>query len=1833
MLTIQQPTWTLSISLQLTDTKLSLSISSLPPSIARLHAIDHLLAYTDILTTILTTPTTTISRAISLGPNELSQLWTWNRAVPPTIDTCIHEYFSANARAYPDRPAVVSWDGEMSYGVVEEYSTRLAKHITSRGVDVGKAVMLCFEKSMWTVVAVLAVMKAGGALVLTDPSQPEARLTTIAEESKACLVLTSRKQAELAAKVAPGVEVLPIEPGLFSPGTLDTSASLPLVPPSTTLYIIFTSGSTGKPKGVVISHRNYTSGAIPRAEAVGYTSHSRVLDFPSYAFDVSIDCMLCTLAQGGCICVPSEEDRINNLSGAIRSMSVNMAHMTPSVARVLEPDILPQLEVLGLGGESVSASDASEWGKHTKIIIAYGPSECTVGCTINNEIIPGRTYMSIGHGVGGSTWIVDPTDHNRLMPVGAVGELLIEGPIVGVGYLNEPEKTAEVFVEDPAWLLAGGGKASGRPGRLYKTGDLVRYDPDGSGSIVFIGRADAQVKLRGQRVELGEIEHHLRNHLPPGTHVAAEVITPGGKKGEATLVAFVAEEKKDSTTKDGELITSFSPELTAALETMDDAIGTVLPRYMVPAAYIPLREMPLLVSLKTDRKQLRALGSSLTRQKLASLKLHSGKKTKPTTELEIRLHALWTQLFGADTEIGTRDNFFDMGGDSLRAMRLVAAARGEGFSLTVADIFRFPRLADMALTMTKISESDAENHIPELSLVTADWQDSARSEVAKLCGLPESSIEDVYPCTPLQEGLMALSAKVAEAYVAQRVVKLPSHEVATKMKSAFDTAVADTPILRTRIVQVPRRGLMQVVVKEGIAWGFGEDLEAFLETDRDDAMGLGTRLARFAVINDKKTASPHFVLTIHHALYDGWSMPLVVDRVNRAYRGLSTQRAEFKAFIKYLNSLDRKSSESYWRSYLQGASGLQFPVLPYSGYQAQAESLLEHYVTLSRTVSASSTSIATAIRGAWAIVAARYCGADDVVFGETLTGRNAPVPGVEQLEGPMITTVPVRIRINKKERVSDYLRNVHNQTVTRIAHEHMGLQHIRRLSPDAREACELRTGLVIHPTTDEGELNGASEDEPANGFVPAGDAEAAREALKFNSYSLMLVFTVDTKGFLIMASFDSKTVDVPQMQSVLEQLGETVQFLCEQTTANLGDVPVDTDTKEQWKLSSVGVESLTSLPKDVPENLCKDATATWLVHPSNRERLVPVGGVGELLIECSSTSCCEAFDTPTWLSAGCAEFPGRNAKICTTGQLAKYTTDGKIIFLGRRDERIDQSRVQEEPDQARVPASVDAKRLEKLKELWCRVLGLEVEEIGPNDSFFDLGGDSIGAMKLVSEARMEELQLTVAKVFRHRRLADMAQVVETLAPQVETAVTKYTPFAALSVSNVDALISAIRPALADPSWKITDVLPARPLQEIATKGTVHLPRYSARYELFYLDAAVDKARLFECCQELVARNEILRTVFVENEGQYYGAVLEELKVPIAEYEIDGDVEAFSKTVTQVDVQEHMPLGASFVKFLFVQGTNGHSCLLFRISHAQYDEMCLPIMLRQLSALYEGTTVPETQPFSPYVNHLIKESIPQSIQYWRDLLRGSSMSVIRPRTAVKSKTPAAISRTIDISSRSKEITIATLPTAAWALTLARHLKTSDVVFGEVVSGRNTGFPNCDIVTGPCWQYVPFRVKFEPDWTGLDLLNFVQDQHIASARFEGIGLKEVVEHCTDWDKSVDWFDTVVHQAVAAVESLPFLSANSRMETIYPHLEPLREWKIQAFIDGEKLVMEVVTFEEWMDEAKTLLDGIERIMKMLVSEPQTLLAKMAVAEEKKAKEKMDEVREANSKSCCFM
>ena len=1777
--------WTLEVSINFGKSPLQAISRWQPPTMSRHQAVSELHFFSSIIDTLSRAPDTPISNFLTISESELDEIWNWNSPLPPDLQTCMHELIADQAEKQPKKNAIEAWDGNLTYKQVEDYSTHLAQILRSLDDSPNQIIPVLFEKCRWTIVAVLAIMKAGACFSLLDPAQPEGRLRTVVQQVSATTFIASKSQASLAARIAPQATIIPVSASKFEKvygpyAEQQPKTTLPKVSPSAALYIQFTSGSTGLPKGCLISHNQYTSGAIPRAFAVGYRPHSRVLDFASYAFDVCIDSMLCTTAHGGTLCTPSDERRMNDLSGAMRDMRVTLAGMTPSVARTLDVDILDHLDSIALGGEGTSASDAASWGNRTRIVNAYGPSECTVGATINGDV-GAKPYITMGTGTGAAVWLADPEDHNKLVPVGAAGELLIEGPIVGMGYLNNPTKTKEVFIEDPEFLVKGSKSFPGRRGKLYKTGDLVRYDPDGYGEVIFVGRQDQQVKLRGQRIELAEIEYNMQKHLPADSQLAVEVIKPGGT-GEQTLVAFLVEQKKSGMRHlDGQVFGSFSNKFQTALQEMTKHLFNDLPGYMVPSAYIPLWKMPLLVSCKTDRKRLREIGNGVTRQDLRRFNALLAEKKEATTEMELKLIHVWAEVLGGDADFSANDNFFSMGGDSLRAMRLVPAAREAGIILTVPDIMLNPILSGMAVKARPLSEEDTSEVLP-FSMVGQDWDaEESRAETAELCGVDASNVEDVYPCTPLQEGLMALSAKFQDAYVAQRVADLPV-DMAHRLKKAFDQSVEGCPILRTRIVNVPGRGLFQIVLKDGqLVREHGSDLAEYLRVDQAESMDLGKALFRYGVVDDNGGSDKaHFIITMHHAVYDGWSMPLVFERVNRAFVGLETSRpVSFKNFIKYLTSQDPTVARNYWKERLNGASPHQFPPLPQKGYITRADSLLEHYVTVPTTAHNKLT-LATIIRGAWALTSSLYMGHSDIIFGETLTGRSAPVNAIEQIEGPMITTIPVRVRLDLDRPISEFLQQVHAQTVQQIPHEHLGLQNIRRVSKEARHACELRTGLVLHPKEDENWNEGRTlENAPGDAFLPADDAEAAREALKFNTYALMLVCTLDENGFLIMASFDSKCIASPAMERALVVLDRVVTAFLGNPESKLGDVAVldPEELQDALKLrpKDVMVDSgVDMLPEQVTEN--GEVKALSANEAKLRGLLSRILGMPETDIKPS-----DSFFELGGDSIGAM----------------RLVSEARLQGLNVSVAQIFQSKSLSE-----LASCVGNEKEDKLLDVLARILSMPKTDISPNDSFFELGGDSIGAMRLVSDARTQGLGISVAQVFQSKSLSELASLAkETSSGEPEANVDA--PFAALGADaglfSADRMVSYLE----NPEWDIVDVYPTRPLQQLAVEGTVDLPRYSLRYELIKFAAGIDKKKLEQACQDLVARNEVLRTVFVVDGGKTLGLVIRDLKVPYSEITVpEGeDINTFVHNYVREDIEAPKPHGSSFVGFtLFTSPSTGASTLAFRISHAQYDEICLPLLFDQLSALYAGTDVIETVPFTKHVNHVVLNNIPKSVPYWQSLLAGSQMSVLKPDIPLQAKKMADIYLEFDISSRPKEITIGSLPTAAWSLVLANRLNKRDVVFGEVVTGRNLGAPSADRIFGPTWQYVPFRVPFKASWTHLDLLKFVQAQHIESAAYEGMGLAEIVEKCTDWyAKKVTWFDTVVHQAPAWVEELPFGNGvEAKFETVYPHAEPLREWKCQAFVKegGKKLGIEIVTFEEWIPVAHEVLKEVGQALEDL-------------------------------------
>ncbi|KAI1812776.1 non-ribosomal peptide synthetase [Poronia punctata] len=598
-------------------------------------------------------------------PDDLTEIWSRNGAVPTLVERCVDELVEERTRSQPGAIAVCAWDGQLTYSELDRLAARLATHLGSLE-GIGMLIPLCFEKSMWTTVAILGVLKLGKAFVLLDPSLPEQRLEATCKQIQASILLSSSSCKALGSKLAP--QVVAVGPAFFKDECSHVEGktlTANVRSPQDILYVTFTSGTTGVPKGVVISHQNVASAIRYQTEKFGFTPKSRVYDFSSYSFDASINTTFVTLAAGGCICVPSESDRKENLRQSIVSLKANVIDLTPSVAQLLLPVDVPDVQTVILSGEAVPVEAIRPWWNKVRVINVYGPSECTATSTMNTNPSCLEEATRIGSGIGQITWIVDPGNYNLLTPIGCVGELLLEGPLVGLGYLGDPERTATAFIEDPSWLLQGvPGGAPGRRGRLYRTGDLVRYNEDGS--LSFVGRKDTQVKIRGQRVELGEVEHRLREYFPEATGVVAELIHLDSKRAGLTLAAFVQKDSKGDSTAHGNpdilLATEFSPPC-----SVRDRMALSLPTYMIPTVFFTMRTLPLTVAGKIDRKRLREIGAALGAKEgrdtgtttsngtsVDTMQMLAGDST-PILETEQPAYALAKWVFSINQDSGRKD--------------------------------------------------------------------------------------------------------------------------------------------------------------------------------------------------------------------------------------------------------------------------------------------------------------------------------------------------------------------------------------------------------------------------------------------------------------------------------------------------------------------------------------------------------------------------------------------------------------------------------------------------------------------------------------------------------------------------------------------------------------------------------------------------------------------------------------------------------------------------------------------------------------------------------------------------------------------------------------------------------------------------------------------------------------------------------------------------------------------------------------------------------------------------------------------------------------------------
>lgn len=544
---------------------------------------------------------------------DLEQLRGWETSFPERIDVCVHDLVLRHAKSAPGSPAICSWDGNLTYAEMEKMTSVLACHLVDHGVGAEMLVPICFEKSMYAILTMLAILRVGGAFVPLDPSQPKERHEAVIRKSKAMLVISS---PDLVHRFSDTVKTISVSKALLA--TLDVSLQdcPPIkVKPYGAAFVLFTSGSTGEPKGIVQEHSSVSTSSLAHGRAMGYNSQSRVLQYAAYTFDVSMMDIFTTFIYGGCVCNPSEDDRRDNIIGIMNSMKVNWVLFTPSLANLISPEDVPGLKTLALGGEAVTQENVTRWAHVVTLYNCYGPAECAP--TTIHRIETTSRGSNIGRAFGSTLyWLVDSRNHNRLIPIGAVGELLVEGPTLARGYVGDIDKTKAAFIKDPRWPQEILGT---RTRRFYKTGDLVRYNSDGS--LDFVGRKDFQVKIRGQRVELGDVEYHLSTY--PGVDLTIATSPKTGAFAKSLVAVIqIRSPNVDSNSATDTLSLIDNHRLRGAALSIADLqkfLQTKLPDYMVPNHWLAVERIPLSVSGKVDRKLVELWLTQLSRDSANSV--------------------------------------------------------------------------------------------------------------------------------------------------------------------------------------------------------------------------------------------------------------------------------------------------------------------------------------------------------------------------------------------------------------------------------------------------------------------------------------------------------------------------------------------------------------------------------------------------------------------------------------------------------------------------------------------------------------------------------------------------------------------------------------------------------------------------------------------------------------------------------------------------------------------------------------------------------------------------------------------------------------------------------------------------------------------------------------------------------------------------------------------------------------------------------------------------------------------------------------------------------------
>lgn len=1541
------------------------------------------------------------------GEPDLFSITPARQPILPSPVDLLHQFVESQAQIIPDRIALeFAYEiGETSahsqtwtYKQLNDRGNRVANLLLHYGASPGDRIAICFDKCPEASFAILGIMKAGCAYVALDPGAPPARKSFIVDDSNARLLLSSDRRADRFADSSIAIPILYLDEDSNDEHPVSSPILPSKVDPQSVCYCLYTSGTTGTPKGCELTHENAVQAmrSFSRLFAGRWTEKSKWLQFASFHFDVSVLEQYWTWSEALCVVSAPRDLIFEDLARTIRVLEITHIDLTPSLASLLQPDDVPNLcqGVFITGGEQLKQEILDVWGPVECIHNGYGPTEATIGVTMYTRVPENGKPANIGpqfDNVG--SYVLVPGSEIPVLR-GGIGELCVSGKLVGKGYLNRPDLTQEKFPTLTKFK-----------DRIYRTGDLVRILYDGS--FIFLGRADDQVKLRGQRLELSEIDTTIKRGLPDIKDVATYVLKHPNQQREQLVTFFVVDDPSQGS---GPVVLHQS---SAALNTrkIREICLAHLPGYMVPTHFIPINKMPLSANNKTEAKVLKSLFADTSTEALQSLS-NSPEGKGELSEQESRVADILRKFVQVNkTDVSSSSSIFELGLDSISVIGFTRALKNAGFhNAQASQVMKLATIKALASNLTADDNvlQDKESILATQQMIAA-CSHRHRSRAVKVLGVTPSDIEAIAPCTPLQQGMMSRTLESdVPVYFASFRYRLAKATQQDRLKAAWFEALKHLQILRTRFIQTDE-GHVQVVLRTAeVPW-----FKVVVTEEQNVAAELDQRLKMLSERNRSDILHPFeiavvespeqcvFALGIFHGLYDGNSLPLLLSVVQKHYMGDSSisYGPPYHDVLAYGPLFDARGAKEFWTQRVVGHS--ENISMHSSGIDkaenglSKLQKTLDDLGALDKRCKELNVTHQALVQACWVAVLQKYH-SQAISLGVVTSGRSIDFENAEKVIGPMFNTIAFQVELRDDDTWKSVVEKCHEFNVSALPFQHTPLR-------DVQKWCKV----------------GANQ----------------------HLFNNLFVFQKETMETLSAGKNEIWT-------------------------------PLDDESFSDFPLA---FEAELKIDKSMQITLIAQH------HVADEKSLQSLASTFERAMH-------EILERPEGRIQGVTG--------CTNGRVT-LPTSGKTNGIHT--------------------ASVNGvrnfhwtKEALFLKQEIAKLATVEESIVTSDVSIFELGLDSIDAIKLSSRLMKYHINLPVSSIMRRPAIRTMIDAISAVKDSLDQE-------QVLLLDRYESKLLAHFGKDTALMQEVEAVLPATPLQEamIAEMLSSKFTRYH-NHDILKLSSETDRERLKTAWKLVYEISPILRTKFaaVSDAGldfSFAQVILRSTAMDLVETEFDSESEVHASLEEISKSIRSTSSTGTYFRVTFAR-TPMDTFLILSLPHALYDGYSINLLHSDVLDAYEKNSVEARPSIRPILDEIMQmSSTPDAQSFWSRYLTEAKPCLI-PSLLTRHGNDADVHRheitsavpldTFRMFCKVQGVTLQALGQACWSLVLASYVQKLEVVYGVVLSGRDT--EQSQQVLFPTMNTIAFRGYLHG--TGSEMLRYTHENMSNIRQFQHFPLRK-------------------------------------------------------------------------------------------------------------------------------